>query len=82
MLTPDERATLHRLKKEDKDYRPLTEEQLNEINERSCDYSIKPNQMKIVFDAWAQVVDILTNLARDNLSLLAEIDYLKKAKEE
>ena len=78
MLTAKEMANLKQLQEKAKNHQPITDEELEKMENRSLEDFINPERIRILFGAWNKIMEIVHILATDNVRLVAEVRYLKK----
>jgi len=75
-MTGEELAQLKRLQDKLKNYQPLEDSEIENIEKRaSAELNIEVT--KVFFDSWGYYVKILTTLGSDNMKLITDLRYWK-----
>ena len=78
-LNPKERVQLKNLLEKEKNYQPLTEEDLTRMElDAEKDYNGMLTKMKMLHETWNWFVIWNQRLSLDNISLIAEVRHLRK----
>ena len=78
MLTAEEMAKLKYLQEKAKNHQPISDEELDKMENRNCQEVITPEKIRILIDAWNRITEIITTLGKDNVRLISEVRYWKE----
>ena len=78
MLTGKEKAELLRLQKMEKEYTPLSDEELERIEEVGSGHLLGPLHLEMLAETWKKIFESVYPLIEDNLKLVREVRYWRE----
>jgi hypothetical protein len=77
MLTKTERAQLIKLQEKEKNYKPLTDDELDRIEKQNYYDRLYPPELAEIVRIWGKVITSYTPIIDNNLLLIREVRYWK-----
>lgn len=82
MLTAKEKVELLRLEELEKNYTPLTDEELEKMENFDAYNLLYPPQLADIVKAWSEVIKTMAPIIEFNLRLIREIRYWREKENE